>query len=107
MSPQGRLCPSCGDLVYGACPRCGTPAPSARKLDLQAVYRDRRFKRARAQAAARDGHACVDCGATEKLLGDHVLPIDGPDDPLAFDVENIATRCFPCSGRKDGGRRYS
>jgi 5-methylcytosine-specific restriction endonuclease McrA len=98
-------------MVAGACPRCGSTPPSPRKRRLHRVYHSARFKRLRLVAFARDDWACVDCGYEDEtrtgagLLADHVLPFDGPDDPLAWELENLATRCSVCSGRKDGRRR--
>jgi hypothetical protein len=62
-------------------------------------------------AFERDDYICVDCEYVDELrtgkglLADHELPFEGPDDPLAWDLDNIVTRCLVCSGRKDGGRR--
>lgn len=108
---MNRLCPRCGDMVAGACPRCAPRSPSPRKQLLHLVYRSSRFKALRLVCFARDGWTCVDCGYIDEtrtgagLVADHVLGFDGPDDPNAWDIDNLATRCPVCSGRKDGRRR--
>lgn len=98
-------------MVAGTCPSCEPRSLSPRKQLLHRVYYSARFKRLRRIVFRRDDWECVDCGYVDKtrtgegLVADHVLPFDGPDDPLAWDVDNLATRCLVCSGRKDGGRR--
>ena len=46
---------------------------------------------------ARDGHACVYCGAADRLSLDHVIPRSkgGEDTP-----ENLVTACQPCNSSK-------
>lgn len=45
----------------------------------------------------RDGHACVQCGATERLSLDHIRPYSrGGLDVLA----NLQTLCLSCNSRK-------
>ncbi len=53
----------------------------------------------RADVFARDGHACVYCGADDGLCLDRVIPAarGGGDGP-----ENLATACRRCVGRKAG-----
>jgi 5-methylcytosine-specific restriction endonuclease McrA len=42
----------------------------------------------------RDGHACVYCGATRSLEGDHIVPLSqGGSNALI----NLATACRPCN----------
>lgn len=45
----------------------------------------------------RDGHACVECGATTSLEVDHIVPMSrgGTDDD-----ENLQTLCKPCNSSK-------
>lgn len=51
--------------------------------------------RIKAQAFARDGHACVYCGCSTGLLeGDHYIPLCKGG---GWDVENIVTACKPCN----------
>lgn len=46
---------------------------------------------------ARDGHACLHCGAAEKLSLDHIYPwsLGGPDT-----FENLQTLCTRCNSSK-------
>lgn len=46
---------------------------------------------------ARDGHACLHCGATDRLSLDHIYPHSrgGSDAP-----DNLQTLCRPCNSRK-------
>lgn len=46
---------------------------------------------------ARDGHACLHCGTTERLSLDHIYPYSlGGEDT----IENLQTLCRPCNSRK-------
>lgn len=46
---------------------------------------------------SRDNHACQDCGATEKLTIDHIIPLfHGGSNDLA----NLRTLCLTCNCRK-------
>lgn len=49
----------------------------------------------------RDGHACLECGTTDRLSLDHIIPwsAGGSDKP-----DNLRTLCVPCNSRK-GARR--
>lgn len=51
----------------------------------------------RREVLERDGHRCVECGATETLSLDHIVPYShgGPDT-----VENLRVLCRPCNSRK-------
>lgn len=51
----------------------------------------------RREVYARDGYACLHCGATEHLSLDHIHPwsLGGPDT-----LENLQTLCKPCNSRK-------
>jgi hypothetical protein len=58
-------------------------------------------KTVRAAVYARDGHRCLDCGATDRLSLDHIIPwsAGGSDKP-----DNLRTLCIPCNSHK-GARR--
>ena len=71
------------------------------------------WKAARLECLERDGYACVECGATEDLEVDHIVPLsvvlaDEETAYLATDLDNLQTLCKPCNGAKsakfDGGR---
>ena len=47
---------------------------------------------------ARDGHACVYCGAREDLTVDHVLPLSRGG---TNDLYNLVTACRPCNSSKN------
>lgn len=47
----------------------------------------------------RDGHACVDCGSTERLQAHHVEHRSARPD-LADDVENGITLCADCHAER-------
>ena len=65
----------------------------------QQIKNDPRWKAARAACFARDDYTCVDCGTTEDLQADHLLELaEHPD--LAFEVDNLATRCGECNRRR-------
>ncbi|MBZ2197258.1 HNH endonuclease [Occultella gossypii] len=56
-------------------------------------------KRTRAAVLARDGHACVNCGATRSLELDHIVRyIDGGSD----EPDNLRTLCQPCHAKRGG-----
>ena len=105
----GRLCPVCGELTYGECCRVGGKNPTPRRLANLEVWRSPLWKKLKRQAHERDDWTCVDCGHRDPtgltLVADHDMPFEGPDDPLAWERDNVSTRCLSCSGRKDGGRR--
>jgi hypothetical protein len=42
--------------------------------------------------------------ASAQLIADHVLGFEGPDDPLAWSLDEIESKCFECSGMKDGAK---
>jgi len=46
---------------------------------------------------ARDGFACVYCGAKQDLACDHIIPVSKGGSSVA---ENLATACKPCNSSK-------
>lgn len=53
----------------------------------------------RAWIFARDGHACLECGATAKLTLDHIWPaVCGGTDWAS----NLRTLCQSCNSRRQG-----
>lgn len=67
-----------------------------------------RWDAAREECFDRDGWACTKCGAEDDLQADHVVPLDllfaegyTPEAiEQALDVDNLATLCRRCNGRK-------
>ncbi len=69
---------------------------------------------ARAECFDRDDYQCVDCGSTEDLQADHIVPLavlfaEGPTPEaieIATDPDQLTTRCGKCnrdkSDRLDG-----
>lgn len=69
----------------------GRPTPDERPS------RPRISDELRAEVYARDGHACLHCGATQGLSLDHIYPWSlGGEDVL----ENLQTLCRSCNSKK-------
>ncbi len=51
----------------------------------------------RQQIFDRDGRKCVECGSTDNLSADHVIPFSRGGLTVA---DNLATLCRPCNSRK-------
>ena len=77
--------------------RASYPWPSVVRLKRYVRVPYRKVLLTRRNVIRRDGHACVYCGATERLTIDHVLPKSrgGPDS-----WENLVAACTPCNNRK-------
>lgn len=93
------------------CLDCGEPTSSSR-CDPCSIERARRYNRRRGSATAR-GYGydwqrlsakarrlqpyCIDCGSTEDLTADHVVPkgLGGPST-----MSNVVVRCRSCNARK-------
>jgi 5-methylcytosine-specific restriction endonuclease McrA len=79
----------------------GSKAPDRRKgrhLEESRAYRSTaEYRRWRQAVIARDG-SCVDCGTTENLSADHVVPVSRGGERYA--LENGACRCVSCNSRK-------
>lgn len=91
------------------CIKCGTPAPGTYCPGCRPA--DARIRKAKGQAAhdpvwrklsqraRRMQPWCTDCGATEDLTADHILPkVDYPE--LVHSIENLAVRCRSCNSRR-------
>lgn len=59
------------------------------------IKNDPRWKQAREDCLERDGYACVECGSSESLEVDHIIPLE-LEPELAFELENLQTLCRPC-----------
>lgn len=108
----GRICPGCKRIYTGvSCPagcRPGGKRRTARRAINQKVWSSAAHRRQRIRIFKRDDYRCVDCGHHDQtqtgrgLIADH---IEGIDVVRTFADSELATRCAPCSGRKDGQRR--
>lgn len=58
------------------------------------VYKDPRWRIARARAKQRDKHRCTQCGRAGVLEVHHIVPLKDKGEP--FDLLNLATLCVPC-----------
>ena len=82
------------------CPR--TIARGSRCARCQRAYRPRNVQAAWAAAVvARDG-VCVDCGGTDALQADHVVPLARGG---GWTLDNGATRCQRCHARRTTAQR--
>ena len=106
MSPLARLCPSCGvaQTTIGLCSACeGARSRSRLRLEpWRVTYKTKKWRRARENALARDGHACVRCGASENLEAHHVMPLREGGSPTA--VSNLISLCASCHRRVEASR---
>lgn len=110
--PLGRICPEthkiCACTKTGQACRPGGKRLTPRRRLNQKVWAGRAHRRQRLRIFARDDYRCVDCGHQDTtrtgkgLIADHVAGIDAVRE---FDDRELATRCPPCSGRKDGRRK--
>ena len=80
--------------------------------DRQRRFRERqkgaRSEKVRAKDVfARDGNACLKCGATENLVVDHIVPLAGGGEGV---IDNLQTLCRTCNSKKSdfvtGALRY-
>jgi 5-methylcytosine-specific restriction endonuclease McrA len=82
-----KLCPFCAELM----PAGELGAHVLRHKRAQGDMRTTRaWRKIRAQVVARDGNACVVCGATERLQVHH---LEGWHDNA---IEHLVTVCDPC-----------
>ena len=68
------------------------------------IKNDPRYLAARVACFERDGYQCVDCGTDEQLEADHLVTLEQiaatGEWSLAWDVDNLATRCKTCNTRR-------
>ncbi len=98
-------CLDCGCRTTGS--RCHTCQQRREHTRNHSPTQQARLSISRAQRRrvyARDGHRCVDCGTSDDLTLDHIVP-------LALEVkrnyrdDELATRCRPCNSRRGNGFR--
>ena len=102
-----RRCPRCEtNLITAPAKYCRECLPSTqwKNSPNRARTSNAGWKRLKAAVHERDGHRCVDCGSTERLNCDHIVPhARGGSDAMS----NLTTRCETCHRRKtssEGGR---
>lgn len=99
--PLLKPCITCGALSERA--RCPThrPKDTRRNRDRPArMSTDWRWRKLSLAARARQPW-CSTCGATERLTGEHTIPVDiAPE--LAYEPLNIDVLCVSCNSRKSG-----
>jgi 5-methylcytosine-specific restriction endonuclease McrA len=74
----------------------------------QSVWNTQRWRALRRDALNRAHHACEVCGAGPHegvtLTVHHAEPFTGPDDPRAWNPNNLVVLCQQHHGRLHGGR---
>lgn len=102
MSPLARVCTTCGRIIQPG-DRHGCDTERERHRNQQPhrrAHRTRRHGKLREYVFLRDNHKCVDCGTTQDLTLDYIIPLQ---DGGTMTSDNAATRCRPCNSRE--GRR--
>lgn len=95
-------------MTLKPCIACGTPSEQSRCPDHR---KDARVRNTPGQAAydptwrrlslraRKDMPFCQDCGTTDNLTADHLLPKQNYPE-LVHAIENITTRCRSCNSRR-------
>lgn len=94
-----RPCLVCGEPGNG--PRCAehaSPTPAKPRDRRHVHWNGTRWKKLSARVRKLMPW-CADCRRTSQLTTDHVIPVEHRPD-LAYEIENLITRCRPCNGRK-------
>lgn len=93
------------DLTRGRCPDCARSYDRAkmarrrarRGTTSQRGY-DSQYRELRKEAIAAHPY-CADCGTTDDLTADHIVPLSQGGDPNGA----LAVRCRSCNSRRGGG----
>ena len=56
----------------------------------------RAWRELRQKVFTQQGRQCVECGGTEKLEVDHIIPVT-VEPSLAMDITNLQVLCKPCN----------
>lgn len=110
--------PSCPELIpRGGSRRCAVhrnilpyeEVARRRAHPRNLVYKDPRWRTCRRLVFERDNWTCTDCGLVydptgRSLICDHVNEGGVMACPDPFEPDFCATKCYRCSGRKDGAR---
>ena len=96
-----RPCLACGTRTRGSrCDECSRRRDSIRNAGLAQRARCPSITRTqRRRVYARDGYACVDCGACADLTLDHAVPLALEPKPRHRDDE-LVIRCRSCNSRR-------
>ena len=107
MSEEACICPVCfrgynhGVILCRKCKCLTRPLREGdkpkRKSPPRLFGRRRIGPTRRAEVYERDDNKCVECGATERLTIDHIVPISKGG---SNETENLQTMCEPCNGKK-------
>ncbi|MFT9539150.1 HNH endonuclease [Mycobacteroides abscessus] len=94
---MNRPCLGCGRLIAKGS-RCSVCTPRRDRPKNHPHTNTTRWKKLSA-TARRQQPWCLDCGTTEYLCADHIIPVaERPD--LAYEELNITVRCRTCNGRR-------
>jgi len=67
---------------------------------LRHLYKGGKYRALRKRVFWRDGHKCVNCGATHNLTLDHITPRT-QDESLFWNEDNCRTLCDECRVKND------
>lgn len=100
-----RPCLDCSEAIPSGtrCSGCKPPAPPKVRPRGHPHANGGAWKRI-SKAARKAQPFCLDCGRTDKLHADHIIPYSVRPD-LALEQLNITVRCEVCNGRR--GNRYT
>lgn len=103
--PLTKPCIQCGDDALpgkSRCPACRLPRTNKSTPNGHA-RNTARWQKLRAKCVAMMPW-CLDCGRTEQLEADHVVPVAVAPE-LAYDILNLTTRCRTCNAKR--GTNYT
>lgn len=85
-------------------PASPPPKPPSRKRHTTALLKTPEWQALRQRVFQRDGRLCKQCGATDRLQIDHILP-KATHPFLMFDIANLQVLCQPCNFSKQRKQR--
>lgn len=101
-------CPSCRTLHRARrCVVCTKRQDRQRGTSTQRGYNSARWKALRLSILIERRYQCSACHLYNATDVDHLVAVDGPDDPLFWQRSNLDAKCHACHSRKtvaiDGG----